>query len=117
MKLIFDRWTALQIVIDHQMAGTQTKPMVEAITTHTYDFFHQHGQNVEVDELEGNYTGYFEECFDLELQDGSASQVARSVVMLFRELGQVAASKVMAEDSDYEDSEEEESGSEEEMGM
>ncbi|KAJ3108582.1 hypothetical protein HDU97_000864 [Phlyctochytrium planicorne] len=136
-KLIVDRWTALQLAVDNQMGGTNTGVMVSTLQIHTRDFFKQYGNQVEVDELEGNLQGYFEECFNIDLQDGSASQVARVTVQLYRELASqgrsdaldrlrstmknaraVTGSKAMAADSDYEDDDsDEDDGSDDDDAM
>ncbi|KAJ3219218.1 hypothetical protein HDU67_002214 [Dinochytrium kinnereticum] len=137
MKMVFARWTALQIAIENQMAGTSTSIMASTLEVHTVDFFRQYGVNVEVDELEGNLEGYMEECFNLGLEDGSPGQVARAVTSLFRELAAEGRSDVLdrlrasaksvrpvtgikpvAADSDYEDSEDDDSDmDDEDVGM
>jgi pre-rRNA-processing protein TSR2 len=88
LTLMFQRWTALQLVVDHQMGGIDTIEMAQMLQKHTYDFFLNHGLNVEPHELDENYIGYFEECFNADLEDGSGMQIANAAVGLFKELGQ-----------------------------
>ncbi|KAJ3116476.1 Cyclin-dependent kinase 2 [Phlyctochytrium bullatum] len=86
VSLIFGRWTALQLAVENQLGGRQTREMAEALQTHTCSFFKDYGRNVAVDELEENLRGYFDECFNLDLQDGSPLQISRLLVEAFKQL-------------------------------
>ncbi|KAJ3287553.1 hypothetical protein HK104_008538 [Borealophlyctis nickersoniae] len=86
VRLVFSRWTALQLALDHQMAGTATETCAKEMYDHTLSFFREHGTEVYPDELCDNYKGYFDEVFNAELEDGSPEQVGKALVSLYAEI-------------------------------
>ncbi|KAJ3328998.1 hypothetical protein HDU76_008855 [Blyttiomyces sp. JEL0837] len=79
LDLIFQRWTALQLAITHDMGGRNTLQKVAVL---------DYGLAVEDSELEENLQGYFDECFHVSLEDGSPTQVAKSLCKVFKELAE-----------------------------
>ncbi|RKO91191.1 hypothetical protein BDK51DRAFT_20976 [Blyttiomyces helicus] len=86
ITLVFSRWTALQLALDHQMAGASTPLRATELLEDTAAFFRTHGSEVHADELDSNFTAFFEEVFCAELDDGSPLQVGRTLVKLYAEI-------------------------------
>ncbi|KAJ1556223.1 hypothetical protein HK405_004744 [Cladochytrium tenue] len=86
VRLVFERWTALQLAIANDMGGRSTLEKASQLHTNTVDFFLEHGASIDPTELADNLHAYFEDCFDAALEDGSPEQVARTIVALFAEL-------------------------------
>ncbi|KAI8822936.1 Pre-rRNA-processing protein TSR2-domain-containing protein [Fimicolochytrium jonesii] len=86
VRLVFDRWTALQLALDHQMAGTSTPQRATELLEHTLDFFTQYKSDVEAHEIAENLKAFFNEIFNAELDDGSPEQIGRTLVRCWREV-------------------------------
>ncbi|KAI9355902.1 Pre-rRNA-processing protein TSR2-domain-containing protein [Zopfochytrium polystomum] len=89
--LVFSRWTALQLAVEHQMGGRASAEKAQTLQAHTVDFFAQHGAAVAPYELADNFAGFFEEEFNAQLEDGSPEQVAATLVALYREVAASAS--------------------------
>ena len=70
------------------MGGPTSAEKANTLQTFTYDFFAAHGLEVDSSELEENLSGYFEEAFNVYLEDDSPALVAKDIVNLYRELSQ-----------------------------
>ncbi|KAJ3047210.1 hypothetical protein HK097_000123 [Rhizophlyctis rosea] len=86
ITLTFIRWTALQICLDNQLAGRETAESLTTLHTHTLKFFRDFGTEVQAYELADNFTSYFDEVFDVDIEDGSPRQVGDALVKLYREV-------------------------------
>lgn len=83
---VFDRWTALQLAIDHQMAGVSTRERSQELLEHLSDFFQQYGTEVMDHEIAENLKDFFDQVFNAELDDGSPEQIGKTMVRLYREV-------------------------------
>ncbi|KAI9017105.1 hypothetical protein BC832DRAFT_536463 [Gaertneriomyces semiglobifer] len=81
---VFKRWTALQLAIANANfpSGHRTQELAE----HTLEFFSQHKTEVYPDEIAENLKDFFDEIFDVELEDGSPEQIGKSLVRMYREV-------------------------------
>ncbi|KAJ3103744.1 hypothetical protein HK100_004153, partial [Physocladia obscura] len=83
---VFLKWTALQLVIEHSMGGSSTLQKVQLLGEYIVDFFAQNGNRIDASDLEDNLINYFQESFRVELEDGSAIQIAMLLCRLFSTL-------------------------------
>ncbi|KAI9208434.1 uncharacterized protein BJ171DRAFT_488897 [Polychytrium aggregatum] len=86
VDLIFARWPALQFVLEQQISGPATNEQAATMVQFTKDFFLKYGTDVEAYELGDNFTGYFDEIFDADLEDGSGEQVGKALVQLYQDV-------------------------------
>ncbi|KAJ3018932.1 hypothetical protein HKX48_002535 [Thoreauomyces humboldtii] len=85
-QCVFQRWTALQLAIDHQMAGITTSQRSEELLEHTCAFFEQYRTEVMPHEIAENLKAFFDEVFNAELDDGSPEQIGKTLVQLYRDV-------------------------------
>ncbi|KAJ3390981.1 hypothetical protein HDU84_006653 [Entophlyctis sp. JEL0112] len=85
---VFLRWTALQIVIEQSLGGHKTLQSVSLLGEYIVDFFTQYGSRIDADDLEDNITAFFEESFNVELEDGSAAQISQLLCLLFNSISE-----------------------------
>ncbi|KAJ3072612.1 hypothetical protein HDU98_003243 [Podochytrium sp. JEL0797] len=87
LHYVFLRWTALQLAIEHSMGGTTTLAKVSMLGDYIVDFFTTNGLRIDPTDLEDNMIEFFAESFQIELEDGSAPQISKTLCALFREIG------------------------------
>eukprot|EP00842_Homolaphlyctis_polyrhiza_P006066 jgi/Hompol1/6460/HPOL_004991-RA len=85
IRHIFVRWTALQLAIDND-PYPRSQPPLDELLFHTLAFFEQYGNAVDTDDLCNNFTNYLEEQLEVEVEDGSTYQVARSILSLYQQV-------------------------------
>ncbi|KAJ3341947.1 hypothetical protein HDU93_003768 [Gonapodya sp. JEL0774] len=83
ITLIFTRWTALQLSLQNIR---DEKDTLAHMHSETLDFFRRYGDQVYPDELRDNFETYFDQVFNVDLEDGSAAQVGRELVKLYKEI-------------------------------
>jgi hypothetical protein len=74
---ILESWTALEIAIDQQLAGVQSNLKLQDLHSSILSYFSGKTTGDDWDELSGNFEIYFDETFNLGLEDGSADLVAK----------------------------------------
>lgn len=82
--LIFKKWTALQLALEH--AEYSSEKLLEDLCLSTLEFFKEFNGQIEADELEHNFNTYYEEFLGCGLDDGSAIQVSRDLLEIFNDL-------------------------------
>ncbi|KND04900.1 uncharacterized protein SPPG_00594 [Spizellomyces punctatus DAOM BR117] len=86
VQCVFERWTALQLALDHQMAGISTAERPQELLEHTCAFFQQYRTDVMPHEIAENLKDFFDEVFNAELDDGSPEQIGKTLVRLYRDV-------------------------------
>ncbi|RNA41474.1 pre-rRNA-processing TSR2 -like protein [Brachionus plicatilis] len=75
-KTVFDNWTALQLAISNDFAGSETKDIAEWFLNATYQWIVETG-DLEDDELEEFFFNTMNNEFNTILDDNSCLQIAR----------------------------------------
>ncbi|KAI9102734.1 Pre-rRNA-processing protein TSR2-domain-containing protein [Phlyctochytrium arcticum] len=86
VQLVFQQWTALQLALDHQMAGHGTTERAQELWEHTCEFFEKYTTAVMAHEIAENLKDFFDEIFNAELDDGSPEQIGETLVALYKEI-------------------------------
>jgi hypothetical protein len=74
---ILDSWTALEIAIDNQLAGATSHLKLAELHSSILSYFSGKTSGDDWDELSGNFEVFFDDTFNLGLEDGSADLVAK----------------------------------------
>ncbi|KAI8909536.1 hypothetical protein EDD86DRAFT_140447 [Gorgonomyces haynaldii] len=82
VRLTLTKWQALQLAIENSPYVPYEPPQQE-LERHILDFFVKHQQQVQADELAGNFEDFFAEQLDCEVEDGSFEHVGKQLVELY----------------------------------
>mmetsp|Transcript_5252 Transcript_5252/g.12792 ORF Transcript_5252/g.12792 Transcript_5252/m.12792 type:complete len:194 (+) Transcript_5252:342-923(+) len=84
-QLVFRRWTALQLAVEHGWGGPQSQEKALDVIDDVADWFYRRKEHYE-DELEDELLAAMSEDFNCDCEDGSPKEVARVLVQLYKEL-------------------------------
>lgn len=84
--IILQRWTALQICIEQQLAGSNSQQKVTQLHELITNFYSQDGQRVTEHALEESLGWFFSDMFNVAIEDGSTLEVARKLCTLYTEV-------------------------------
>mmetsp|Transcript_32097 Transcript_32097/g.91017 ORF Transcript_32097/g.91017 Transcript_32097/m.91017 type:complete len:196 (-) Transcript_32097:305-892(-) len=84
-RLVFERWTALQLAIENGWGGHQSKEKALDVLDDVTDWFYRRKDHYN-DELEEELLAAMSEEFNCDCEDGSPGQVARELIQLYQEL-------------------------------
>jgi pre-rRNA-processing protein TSR2 len=72
IALMLRRWTALQLAIEHEMAGPSSALKQTELYEEITSYFREEGLNVSEEDLDDSLYWYFKDTFCLELEDYAA---------------------------------------------
>ncbi|KAJ4806475.1 Pre-rRNA-processing protein TSR2 [Rhynchospora pubera] len=133
ISLVLSRWTALQMAVENQWGGRESRGKADLLVASIQSWFAQTKPPLYIDDLEGIIYDDMLHSFNTEIEDGSVEEVAEQLMIMHEEClkGQyesiqklkqsapqsnaVSQSKQVANDEDDERSDEE--GSEDSMAV
>ncbi|KAH6562213.1 hypothetical protein BASA50_004852 [Batrachochytrium salamandrivorans] len=93
---IYSRWTALTLAHQNAVTPQPNQTPYADLLAHTVDYFHTLGSKSApattsdiasiAEILAANLVSYFEDVFEVEVEDGSPYQIARTVTMMYQEI-------------------------------
>lgn len=86
VTLILRRWTALQIALDQGLGSGNPNTDFADLHEETVGYFQRNGGDANAEDLAENFEMWFDQVFNLALEDGSALQVGRSLEQLYRQI-------------------------------
>ncbi|KAJ1689923.1 hypothetical protein LUZ63_014078 [Rhynchospora breviuscula] len=125
ISLVLSRWTALQMAVENQWGGRESRGKADLLVTAIQSWFAQTKPPLYIDDLEGIIYDDMLHSFNTEIEDGSVEEVAEQLMIMHEEClkGQyesiqklkqlapqrnaVSQSKLVANDEDDESSDEE----------
>mmetsp|Transcript_21465 Transcript_21465/g.36628 ORF Transcript_21465/g.36628 Transcript_21465/m.36628 type:complete len:211 (-) Transcript_21465:364-996(-) len=93
-QLMFLKWTALCLAVDGQWGGAGSADKANWLLQQSIDWFYR-AKDPYWDELEEELLDALLQDFNLELEDGSAGEMAKSLMSLFQECGKADYSTVL----------------------
>ncbi|KAF4531398.1 hypothetical protein B566_EDAN009639 [Ephemera danica] len=81
VEMIFNNWTALQLAVEHGMAGPQSRQVAMQFIEYILETFHH--KALEVDEVEDILIDILDNQFHTECEDGSPYEVAAELCRMF----------------------------------
>jgi hypothetical protein len=85
LDAIFDRWTAINLAIEHQMLGETTKEDFDDLKEKLKKWVGQDGDVVKANEVQQYIEDVILEDLGLEVQDGSIAEVSVAIMKLYGE--------------------------------
>lgn len=86
VSMILQRWTALNICIEQDLAGPSSALKRTELYESIISYFRDEGIKLTVDELENSLYWYFDETFNLDLEDDSSKDVAERLCEMYQEV-------------------------------
>lgn len=85
ISLVFNRWSAIRLVSDLDLGGDslQTMTKIKMLQDLVCDFFEDYGMQASTEDLADNLLSYLSDTFKVDLEDGSADQIACTLVKYF----------------------------------
>lgn len=97
VMLTLRRWTALQIALDQGLGAGDAERDFTDLLEETIGYFTRNGADANAEDLSDNFEMWFDQVFNMSLEDGSALQVGRSLEELYRQVvGQGNPAPVLA---------------------
>lgn len=87
-RIIFSRWTALGLARDQLWADEFTEEVITNFVEDAIQFLLQEGASLYVDVLSNNFERFFDEQFNVDIEDNSQVEVAQNLLRLYREIFQ-----------------------------
>ncbi|KAG4099588.1 hypothetical protein H8356DRAFT_1666031 [Neocallimastix lanati (nom. inval.)] len=84
VEIIFSNWTALQLAVDHSLAGLKTHEYYQNLYEEVINIFNVYKDQVEVSDLNDNFVDFFSEIFNMDVEDGSPRQVGMLLVDAYK---------------------------------
>ncbi|ORX79080.1 hypothetical protein BCR32DRAFT_328285 [Anaeromyces robustus] len=84
VELIFSNWTALQLAVDHSLAGLKTQEFYQNLYEEVLNIFSVYKDQVEVSDLNENFLDFFSEVFNMDVEDDSPRQVGMLLVEAYK---------------------------------
>jgi len=85
VELIFSNWTALQLAVDHSLAGLKTQEFYQNLYEEVINIFKVYKDQVEVSDLNENFLDFFSEIFNMDVEDDSPRQVGMLLVDAYKQ--------------------------------
>jgi hypothetical protein len=85
IHLVFQRWTALQMCVEHSEVSNPQLEM-EAFIQETIEFFQKYKGNVTPEDLNSNFHQWLEQVFGVAVEDDSPLQVGKHCCSLFHQI-------------------------------
>ncbi|KAG4106778.1 hypothetical protein H8356DRAFT_922828 [Neocallimastix lanati (nom. inval.)] len=84
VEVIFSNWTALQLAVDHSLAGLKTQEFYQNLFEEVINIFKVYKDQVEVSDLNENFLDFFSEIFNMDVEDDSPKQVGMLLVDAYK---------------------------------
>ncbi|KAF3339648.1 pre-rRNA-processing protein TSR2 [Carex littledalei] len=84
ISLVLSRWTALQMAVENQWGGRESRGKADQLVASIQEFFGQK-EDLYIDELEELLEVYMLDSLSTEVQDGSVPEVAEQLMIMHEE--------------------------------
>lgn len=83
--MVFSRWSTLQMAVQNEWGGPDSKEKYEWLIDETIDLFSKRGPKIDLDDLLDLFDGVFDAEFEMIADDGSVEEVSSVLLDLFNE--------------------------------
>ncbi|XP_020572622.1 pre-rRNA-processing protein TSR2 homolog [Phalaenopsis equestris] len=84
--LVLSRWTALQMAVENEWGGRESRRKSEELASAIFSWFTQSKEPLYIDDLEKLLDENMESSFNTEIDDGSVEEVAEQLMVIHEDL-------------------------------